>query len=292
MSLAEAFVDTNERISLASNAQFPSVFSYEECDSCGLVVNDIRLVRVKEQCPNCGATGPRSLYPDVVSMTLLKAIGHFYRGAHVASERQIMRLQSAVEDLTGKRLGARALRGVASQLRRVYTRHGGSQQGFEKLVEHTCNMLGVDDGSALQKIIPKLVFFTDAQPEHITVLLHTCTLVEHLLQEVLVELRHRRLGATYPDARAFVCTKRGGLGQRAGLLRDMLDVDLNRLVADLGYREWNMSWTRLITLRNRFLHSGLARVSSAEADQSFDVAVNSSWVFAQVRNRLLGIRAR
>lgn len=284
-------MDTNDRIRLISSAQFPSVLSYEECDTCGLVVNNVRLIRVKERCPNCGAAGPRSLYPDVVSMTLLKAIGHFYQAAHAASESQLKQLQTAVEDLTGKRLEARTLRSVASQLRRVYTRHGGSQQGYDKLVEHTCNLLDVNDVSVLDDIIPTLVFFTDAQPEHVTVVLHTCTLVEHLLQEVLVELRHRRRGATYPAARDFVCTTRGGLGQRMELMRDMLDVDLNRLVADLGYAEWNANWAGLTRIRNRFLHHGHARISSAEADQAFDVAVNSSWVFAQVRNRLLGTGA-
>jgi hypothetical protein len=284
-------VDTNERIDLISSGQFPSVLSYEECDSCGLIVNDSGLILVKEPCPSCGAAGPRSLYPDVVSMVLLKAIGHFYQEAHVASESQLKKLQSAVGDLTGQRPAARTLRSAAAELRRLYSRYGGSKEAYDKLIKHACNALHAKDASVLQDIIPTLVFFTDAQPEHVTVVLHTCTLVEHLLQEVLVDLRHRRLGATYPAARDFVYTKRGGLWQRMELLRDMLDVDLNSLVADLGYAGWNSSWTKLTKRRNDFLHRGLARMASTEADEAFDVAVNSSWVFAQVRNRLLGTRA-
>jgi len=283
-------VDTNERISLINSGQFPSVLSYEKCDSCGLVANDLGLIRVKAQCPNCGAEGPRLLYPDVVSMTLLEAIGHFYRAAHVASESQLKQLQSAVEDVTGKRPQARALTSVTSQLRRMYASHGGSQQAYNRLLKHASNTLGAKDASVLRDILPQLVFFTGAQPEHVTVVLHTCALVEHLFQEVLVELRHRRLGATYPAARDYVGTKRRGLRQLMDLLRDMLDVDLDGLVVDLGYAEWNASWTKLRKRRNDFLHGGLAPISSAEADEAFDVAVNSSWVFAQLRNRLLGIR--
>lgn len=275
----------DERIKLIEGRQFPSIFSYQECGHCGLISNDLSLARVMKPCSSCGKPGPRGIYPDIVSISLLEQVGHFYKAGHSAEQTQIERLQNEIEDLTSKKLRATTLRNCSQQLKQIY--RTGSDTEYKKMLMHVKNTLGVN--VSLEKTLMTLLHFREIQPDYGAVVLYSCAMLECLLYELLIELRCRRLTAARDAAHTIVRRRKGGLRDRLQLLQDMCDTDLAELLPKLGYQDWERDWRKLSKCRNDILHKGAARIGASQADMAFDLAINATWVFAQVRNYLLDV---
>jgi len=276
---------TDERIELIDNPQFPSVFACQECEHCGLISKDLSLSRVSKPCSNCGKLGPRTLYPDIVSVSLLEQVGYFYKSGHLAEQSRIEQLQNEIEGLTKKRLKTSTLRSCSRQLKKLYKT--GSENEYKKMLSHIENTLGVKE--ALEKTLTKLIFFREIQHEYGAVILYSCALAERVLYEMLVEIRCRLLSSNREDAHSIVSRRKGGVRDRLQLLEDMCDTDMSELLPNLGYKDWERDWNKLTKYRNNILHKGAARIGASEGGVAFDFAINATWVFAQVRNRLLRI---
>lgn len=274
---------TDERIELIDDPQFPSVFACQECEHCGLISKDLSLTRISKPCSNCRKPGPRTIYPDIVSVSLLEQVGHFYKSGHLAKQSKIEQLQNEIESLTKKRIKTNTLRNCSRQLKKLY--RTGSENEYKKMLSHIENTLGVK--KALEKTLTKLLFFREIQHEYGAVILYSCALAERLLYEMLVEIRCRLLRSNQEDAHSIVSRRKGGLKNRLQLLEDMCDTDMAKLLPSLSYKEWERDWNKLTKYRNNILHKGAARIGASEAGVAFDFAINAPWVFAQVRNHLL-----
>ena len=275
---------TDERIELIDNPQFPSVLVCQECEHCGLISKDLSLSRISKRCSNCGKQGPRTLYPDVVPISLLKQVGHFYKAGYLAEQTQIEQLQNEIEGLTKKQIKTTTLRNCARQLKGLY--RTGSEDEYKRMLSHVEKTLGIKE--AIDKTLTKLVFFREIQPEYGVVIIYSCSMAERLLYDLLVELRCRCLNADRDAAHKIVDRRKGGLRDRLQLFEDMSDTDIEKLLVILGYKDWKSDWNKLRRYRNNILHKGAARIGASEAGIAFDFAINAPWVFGQLRNNLLG----
>lgn len=282
-------MDARSRMRWVEAEDFQAILTYHECPKCGYVCNDHRLSRVGMACSECGETGYRSIFPDMQSISLLELVGHFYKNGVHGQDKARSELEAKFSQYVGVDLPSGRLLSIGGKLRRLYESTEDGDQCYEQQVDLLRTEIGYEErDESIENAMILLLFYNLRQPEHATVVLHTCALLETLLRKSLLEYRVRRLGESWDQARQVLDNQRGGLRSLLSLHNEMCGVDFHATAVDCGYKQWSENWKYLSKLRNRFLHGRPARIALADANTAMDTSIEAGWVFAQVRNRLLG----
>lgn len=268
---------------LASNATWVAAVTFCECPFCGFLSRELDLDMPRVPCPKCRKSGePRSLFPDMSSVRLLRMVSYFYARS---CEREEERRDELVHDLqrsVGRAFDCATAVRAADEVHRLYA---ASRDDYDRLLGVIRKQLDLQPAENAGRVFALLAQFSETNEEHQICVLLTAALLETLLGELLVRM-HVRAGSGWGAARRDLEQRLRGYDKRKREFGQLAGIGLCEAISGAGVPRFYDDWQVLRELRNRFLHGFPYVIDRMAAENAFELAKNCFGMFAYLQNRL------
>ena len=164
----------------------------------------------------------------------------------------------------------------------MYNKIYNNNEVWKKIVKKVQKKLEINSVATAEQIATELLMFSDSFEEHASVVLLSCTLLETLLNELLVLLLTIKQTSPLTRPKAYENTR--GFGNKCKLFKELTDKSLedafNKYIKNNFYKEW----MEIKDKRNLFVHSTPYALSKDIAEKAFELAKVSFVVFKEIHN--------
>jgi hypothetical protein len=223
------------------------------------------------------------VFPDGSAWKLLKMITYFYRAANDRADDSEDRLVKELGNLLGREFKRSVALNAAAQVRRIYGKRRNGHLDNDELVSAVREKLCLESTAEAQRAIVPLLGYSDTVEEHGAVVILTCTLLEKLLDELLVLMLQVREGDCQRQARESIDRLRGLDDRKEEFKRISKDSIKNAIGQSSIAWFWD-KWCKVISTRNRFVHGAPYAIDASAAEDAFQLAKSSVSVFAFLQN--------
>ena len=263
------------------DSQLALRLSLDQCSSCRFVSTEGTLSDTANRCSSC-ETQIDSLgsYPDLSALMLLSLIDHFYGIAQTQHEDGLSNLASRISAELGRSLSPKAVYQGWVRLNRRYSKDRSSETITDFLITYfRCDL---DQAMKVLQIYSTSGF---SSPELAVVPVLTVTLVETLLNDLLVHLCVLYQKTSFPDAHNQVRTLRS-FDRRYNEFAHLTGNQFNQTVRKLSKPFWD-AWVYIRRKRNYFVHGNPYALGWETCERSYKLAELSVGVFARLNNEFV-----
>ena len=281
----------NNRSSISAFG-LPATATLLACPHCNYVAGlAVMSSRVSQPCPNCARPGTRLLFPDVSGGELLRMIESYWVRASAAVSETNQQLADSVTARTGRAWPPEQVVGIAREVQSVLSRArstSGQNALYTKTLALVRKRLGLESDEDVQAAWILLASYSDAQDDHKVVATLTHTLLETLLDNLLVT-QLAAAGTRYDEAEDAVEALRTFTAQEEQF-EALAHVCLRDAMAKTTHPWFYFGWQDVRKRRNRFLHGEPFAIGQRTAQQAYKLAQHAVSMFAQLQN-IYGLRA-
>ncbi len=275
---------------LAKNRSFPVAVTQMQCSICNHVSNDRNLCKIGTSCPNCGDKDePRKIFPDTAAIELLKMISYFYNKACEREEDAPKELLNELLRLTERKFEHEEMEKIASEVSRLSEEKMSEVGYLEIMITHLKRIFPSESREKLRKILWLLTEYkrpkNQLYEEYKAVIILTCTLLEKLFQDFLLELILKN-GIERDKATRQLDNNRG-MYNREKIFKKNTNKSFEDALKDLSLSDFYVSWKKVRETRNDLVHgkyNGIYRANKDVAELAFNLAKSSFSVFAALTN--------
>jgi len=259
------------------------VVSRLRCPACWHVSADDALLRTSIPCPKCGDAGrSRYAYPSLSAGRLLDMIQHFRSIAEQHHEDELTRLAARLTDHLSRPVSITAAYKAYLSMDRAYKTSRDSKVVLQKIQQfYRC------DQEAANVVWSIYYSVKLSRPEVTTVPVLAVTLVESLMDTLLLDMKERRLGLLYDQAQKEVNELRS-FEERYEAFRQITGSPFNQEVLRLNKPWWDR-WIYTRRRRNLFVHGNPFALGWEACRRAFDLTLNSVSVFSALNNRFVAV---
>jgi hypothetical protein len=252
-----------------------------QCPNCWFVSSDLTLMKITMPCPSCGTSGQTRIgYPSLSALRLLDIIQHFYSVASTEHQDDLACTSEKIGRLLGRCISPRAAYTGWRKINRIYRQTRDTEDALETIERFfRCDRQNAMD--VLQ------IYMTERarQPEQTVVPVLTVTLVETLLIALLRDLKVKRQGITYVDARRQVGNLRS-FDERFAEFTSITGVDLPTTIQKRRKPFWD-KWVYIRRKRNHFVHGNAYAIGWETCQRAYYLVRESIDLFTELNNRFV-----
>lgn len=235
-------------------------------------------------CPNCGATGEiRQVFPDGSAYKLLKMLTYFHKVAIDRTSESENRLIAGLAERLGRACAKKEAHRALEEVHRIYSVRRRRGQEYDRAAAAMQKLLSIDSDAEAREVVVLLLAHHETVEEHAAVVILTCTLLEKLLDDLLVLMAGTRDAQDYRTARQTVKSL-GRFDDRKKLFKKISRISLAAAVERCPAERFWSTWCGLRKTRNHFVHGQPFAISVSTAEHAFRLATNSVPVFAFLQN--------
>jgi hypothetical protein len=258
-----------------------SIVSQQQCAVCWFVSADDALAKTSTPCPKCGDVGQsRSAYPSGSALKLLNMIQHFRSIAEQHHEDELTRLAAQLSASLSKSVSTKAAYNAYLRMNRADRTSRDNTAVLHEIQKfYRCNQETAD-------AICLIYYSVDlSRPEVTIVPVLAVTLVECLMDELLLDMKGRRQGLPYHRAQKEV-NELKSFEQRYEVFCQITGTPFDQEVQRLNKAWWD-GWGYTRKRRNLFVHGNPYALGWETCKRAFGLTLNSVSVFAELNNRFV-----
>jgi hypothetical protein len=250
-----------------------------QCPSCRFISKDRTLLNPSERCPSCSTSGvPRRIFPDLSASHLLNMIEHFYSIASQTHHDELFNLTAHINEVLEQSLSERAIYKGWLEINRIFSKN----KNYDEVIEHITQFFRCDEAKAMD-ILHIYMTPKTKSPELTVVPILVVALVEVLLSRFLVALQEKYHHVTIAEARDEVKTLRS-FEERYNHFTNTTGIDFRLAIQQTSKSFWS-KWEHTRKKRNVFVHGNPYALGWEMCDKSYNIALESIDVFAELNNR-------
>lgn len=211
-------------------------------------------------------------------------IGYFHAVANRRRDEAESRLLERLTQLRGIECTMPLAHRARHRVCGIWGKHGEGQEEYAMLLDAVKDTFSLDSVAKAEQALFPLIRHTGTVEEHGVVVMLTCTLLEKLLEELLILMLQVREGYALMAAR-----KRIGpmwrFDERKDEFKRICKVSLACSIEGSSAPKFWHLWLRLTKVRNRFVHGDPGAINAHAAEDAFQLAENSVAVFGFLQNQ-------
>ena len=251
------------------------------CPKCRFVSGDGNLINTDFPCEKCGTKGTRQMYPEVSAITLTGMAKRYFVRANAERQERRTGLQTAVAQIVGSEVPLKDLVRLHEVLRKEYRVRVGEPIDMAQINKFILDTLGVSDPEKAMSIFVEFIGHSDTTDDDKTVVVLTITLLERMLDDLLLEVM-LRAGREYRAAQGDIDQirsferKRDKFKEVTGLsFAEVMKAKFEKLYQD---------WTELADVRHKFIHGNPYAIGMQHAEKADKLLDSVFAAFAHTHN--------
>lgn len=251
------------------------------CQTCRFISPTLDLLETAVSCPSCGTSGEmRLLYPSLSALRLLDFAQHFHDVASGKHEDELVCVSKAIGKILGRLISPKAAYTAWVKINRTH----GESRSSTNVVDTVMQFFGCKEPEAMDVL---QAYFTSEVycPEQTVVPILAVTLIEALVDGLLLDLKVKRRGASFAEAQREVrdfrtfddCSKE---------FASIAGTNWPTAVQAVNKRFWDR-WIYVHRKRNHFIHGNAYALGWETCEPAYELMKMSVGVFASLNNQFV-----
>ncbi len=249
------------------------------CPHCRFVSASGELINVEVPCEECGTRVTRQMFPEISAITLTVMAKRYFARAEAERDKQRKALQAALSKIAGKDLPLEKILLLNEIIKKEYQLRLGGQIEMSKIYKFLVDAFAIADPEKAMAIFVQLIAHSETTDDDKTVVVLTITLLERMLDDLLLEVM-LRAGTAYDAAQRDIDQARS-FKRKLDKFKDVTGLSFTEVMT-ANYDTFYQGWMKLANVRHKFIHGNPYAIGvqhSKKADQLLN-SIFSAFAYA------------
>lgn len=251
------------------------------CPKCRFVSARGDLVNVDVPCEKCGSKGTRQMFPEISAITLTGMAKRYFARAQAERDERRKAMQAEVSKIAGKDLPLDKILLLTEIIKKEYQLRLGGQIEMAEIYKFLSDSFGITDPEKAMSIFVELIGHSDTTDDDKTVVVLTITLLERMLDDLLLEVMLRH-GKAYDAAQAEIDQTRS-FERKRDKFKETTGLSFAE-VMKAKFEPLYQSWTELADVRHKFIHGNPYAIGVRHATKADKLLDSVFSAFAHIHN--------
>ncbi len=251
------------------------------CPKCRFVSSRGDLTNIDVACEKCGTKGTRQMYPEISAITLTGMAKRYF--ARATAERQERRkdLQLAIAKIAGRDIPIDKILLLNEVLKKEYQLRLSGQIDMAQIYKFISDVLDVRDSEKAMSLFVEFIGHSDTTDDDKTVVVLTITLLERMLDDLLLEVM-LRAGRAYDAAQDEIDQIRS-FERKRDKFKEVTGLSFAE-VMKAKFEDLYQGWTNLADVRHKFIHGNPYAIGVKDAEKADRLLDSVFAAFAYTHN--------